>query len=314
MVKHGSIALALVSLMVLSSSVIAQSATLFRDVTVSDYFYEATERFARTGLLKGYPNGRFGPHDYVTRGQVAVILDRYDTTVIQPLRSHIELIRRELGMGYCGDSTVQTAEQCDDGNQIDGDGCTKECIAEIHCSGGYKVGETFPATDGCNTCTCTESGVACTTMACSATKCFNSTECAQGQVCTTEQGDCRYPCPAGAECVQACAGVCIAAPSLPSSSSSAQVQRTCQQQEEAIDALFEQEFSCTEDADCALLTRGCSPYLTCGKPVAKHQLQTISDTINSYATSCGGNEPQVCAGCVELSVRCDRGVCALNEE
>jgi large repetitive protein len=34
------------------------------------------------------------------------------------------------GSGYCGDSKVDAREQCDDGNNIDGDGCSASCLTE----------------------------------------------------------------------------------------------------------------------------------------------------------------------------------------
>lgn len=182
---------------------------LFPDVAPNDYFYDAVNRFAKKGIINGYATGRFGPHDYVTRGQTAVIIDRYDQQVIRRLREQVEQMRAELGLGRCGDSQVQLGEECDDGNGLSGDGCSAECLNEIHCSGGYRIGDRYPAPDGCNICTCTEAGIACTERACTQKKCFSSAECPQGEICSVEEGDCRYPCPKGAVCIQACAGVCI---------------------------------------------------------------------------------------------------------
>ncbi|MBM3231376.1 hypothetical protein FJZ28_03560, partial [Candidatus Peregrinibacteria bacterium] len=106
----------------------------------------------------------------------------------------------------------QVGEECDDGNTTGADGCSAECLTELHCAGGYKLGEKFTAPDGCNVCTCTEAGVACTERACTQKKCFTRADCSSGEICSVEQGDCRYPCPKGAVCIQACAGVCIAPP------------------------------------------------------------------------------------------------------
>ena len=185
------------------------SGSLFPDVVPQDYFSDAVNRFARKGIITGYETGRFAPHDYVTRGQAAVIVDRYDQLVIARLREQVEQMREQLGLGYCGDGAVQVGEQCDDGNSLSADGCSAECLSEIHCAGGYKVGDRYPAPDGCNICTCTEAGIACTERACSQTKCFSSQECSDGEICSVEEGDCRFPCPEGAVCIQACAGVCI---------------------------------------------------------------------------------------------------------
>jgi hypothetical protein len=35
-----------------------------------------------------------------------------------------------------------------------------------HAGTDYEVGDTFPAGDGCNTCSCTDQGVACTIIGC----------------------------------------------------------------------------------------------------------------------------------------------------
>ena len=182
---------------------------MFPDVVPNDYFYDSVTRFAKKGIIKGYNNGRYAPHDYVTRGQVAVIVDRYDQQVVRRMREQLEVMRQQLGLGICGDGEVQVGEVCDDGNLLSGDGCSAECLLEIHCAGGYKIGDRYPAPDGCNICTCTEVGIACTESACTLKKCFSSGECAQSEICSVEEGDCRYPCPVGAVCIQACAGVCI---------------------------------------------------------------------------------------------------------
>src|SRR3989344_6462082 len=85
---------------------------MFPDVLPNDYFYDAVTRFAKKGIVKGYENGRFAPHDYVTRGQVSVIVDRYDQLVIRRLREQVEQMRMELGLGRCGDESVQTGGEC----------------------------------------------------------------------------------------------------------------------------------------------------------------------------------------------------------
>lgn len=199
--------------MLLSGVTVAQVTSMrFPDVQTGAYFASAVDRLSRKGIIKGYDDGRFAPFDYVTRGQVAVMLDRYDQTSVIHMRQQIEQIRFELGFGICGDGTAQVGEDCDDGNMTGGDGCSADCITELHCAGGYKVGESFTAPDGCNICTCTQAGVACTERTCSQKKCFATSECAQSEICSVEQGDCRYPCPKGAVCIQACAGVCIPKP------------------------------------------------------------------------------------------------------
>ena len=221
-------------------------ALMFPDVVPNDYFYDAVTRFAKKGIVKGYNNGRFAPHDYVTRGQVSVIVDRYDQQVIRLMREQVELMRQQLGLGRCGDGEVQVGEVCDDGNVLSGDGCSAECLSEIHCAGGYKVGDRYPGPDGCNICTCTEVGIACTERACTQKKCFSSGECAQSEICSVEEGDCRYPCPAGAVCIQACAGVCI-----PKTSTAVCGNGVCEEGESAVPDRTGALLYCPQDCELA---------------------------------------------------------------
>lgn len=48
----------------------------FPDVTSDDWFFDVARRAAGTGLIAGYADGRFGPKDVITRGQLATILWR----------------------------------------------------------------------------------------------------------------------------------------------------------------------------------------------------------------------------------------------
>ncbi len=88
----------------------------FSDVGSSSYFFEAINEMSRLGIINGYGNGRFGPNDTVTRGQVAVMLSRYDHTVIDPLRAQIAALDAKVGLttnaGQC------KPYQCADGVSI----------------------------------------------------------------------------------------------------------------------------------------------------------------------------------------------------
>jgi len=60
-----------------------------------------------------------------------------------------------------------------------------------------------PVKDGCV--------VGCGTQKCENTEeklCFSSAQCADGQICTVDLGECRSACREGQVCIQACAGVC----------------------------------------------------------------------------------------------------------
>ncbi|MDP7477244.1 MAG: S-layer homology domain-containing protein [Candidatus Peribacteraceae bacterium] len=348
---------------------------MFPDVLPNDYFFDSVTRFAKKGIVNGYNNGSFSPHDYVTRGQVTVIVDRYDQQVVRKMRDQIELMRNQLGLGSCGDGEVQVGEDCDDENLLSGDGCSAECLQEIHCAGGYKIGDRYPAPDGCNTCTCTESGIACTERSCTLKKCFTSGECAQSEICSVEEGDCRYPCPVGAVCIQACAGVClprensgVCGNNICDEGESAFPDRTgnllycpqdcslggavcgdaicsageadeyrledeglqlirrgtcsedceggltaCEQQKKSVDIQFTSNMSCSHDEDCTVFVRGCSPYQTCGKPIRKDSILTVTASVLDYVDECGGEEPSLCAGCIPNSAVCKNNVCAIVE-
>lgn len=49
----------------------------FPDVKPGKYYYEAVRWVSARGLINGYKNGNFGPNDFVTREQLAVICTNY---------------------------------------------------------------------------------------------------------------------------------------------------------------------------------------------------------------------------------------------
>ncbi len=102
----------------------------FRDVPQGAYFSPSVQELVRKGIVQGYEDGRFGPEDFVTRAQVAVMIDRYDQQIVSPMREQIAELRAKGGAGRCADGTVQKGEQCDDGHASNGDGCSSECLPE----------------------------------------------------------------------------------------------------------------------------------------------------------------------------------------
>lgn len=48
----------------------------------------------------------------------------------------------------------------------DDDGGDDVPVTCTHAGTDYEIGDTFPAGDGCNTCSCTDMGVACTIIGC----------------------------------------------------------------------------------------------------------------------------------------------------
>lgn len=296
------------STLTLSISASAQGGTVFSDVVDGTYFTDAVHKLMKRGVIRGYDDGRFGPQDFVTRGQVSVLLDRYDQTVVEPLRMQIELLRSELGLGRCGDQSVQLGEECDDGNMFNGDGCSRDCTKEILCMGKYREGETFAAPDGCNTCTCGRDGqIACTEMACvDDPKCTSSSECAEDEICSTERGDCLSACPPGSVvCPTVCAGYCIPAETDPSQ------QAACEKQEEILYNALDADYFCNRDADCRIFSQSC-PYITCAAAVNKDQLPVLQSLAEVFLDQCN-DEPIPCAGCIQTDVICEEGVCTLLE-
>ncbi|MCA9665686.1 MAG: hypothetical protein KC503_08870 [Myxococcales bacterium] len=55
----------------------------------------------------------------------------------------------------------------------------------------YSIGDTFPAADGCNECTCTQSGIACTKKNCAPKSCTSNADCTvAGTFCKQAAGQC----------------------------------------------------------------------------------------------------------------------------
>ena len=71
--KKKLLSLALAALLAASSAVGASAAT-FSD-TAGHWAESAIERWSGYGVINGY-NGRFMPNDKITRGEMAVILDK----------------------------------------------------------------------------------------------------------------------------------------------------------------------------------------------------------------------------------------------
>src|SRR3990167_4117553 len=59
-----------------SVSAASLGSSVFPDVPAGSYFDSAVGDMYAAGIITGYSNGKFGPNDYVTRGQVAVLMQR----------------------------------------------------------------------------------------------------------------------------------------------------------------------------------------------------------------------------------------------
>lgn len=139
----------------------------------------------------------------------------YDQLLVQPLRLQLTSLQQQSGLPYCGDGNVDAGEQCDDGNAAVGDGCTASCLREgfLEClTGARPAGELFRGPDGCDWCVCTEGGgIACLDAVCPGgqTQCLATADCARGEICSTERGDCQSPCAPNQSCIQVCSGTCV---------------------------------------------------------------------------------------------------------
>jgi hypothetical protein len=79
MVPRFSHTLALLLGLGITATVAAASlrgSSIFPDVAPGSYYDEAIGAMYSAGIIKGYSDGRFGPDEFVTRGQVAVMMQR----------------------------------------------------------------------------------------------------------------------------------------------------------------------------------------------------------------------------------------------
>ncbi len=308
----------------------AGGAAFFNDVEHQAYYNAPAAAMARKGIVKGYDDGRFGPNDPVTRGQVVTMLHRYDQSVVQPLREQIAKLRDMMNLGRCGDGQKQIGEQCDDGNVVSGDGCSAECLKEFKPK-PVPVAKKKCVIGGCSGQLCGEEGddLTSTCEFHDEYRCFKKSVCerqANGQcdwTLTQEYKECIediFPgagcpedvkiCPDGSDVVRNAALNCEFNP-CPSGSQS------CEDREQKLADLIRSKRACRTDDDCSVLVRACGPFMTCGKPVSTGALGDVKIAIADYIRACPGeeatlNNPGSCVGCAPRSAVCERGFCMLN--
>ncbi|MEK7137165.1 MAG: S-layer homology domain-containing protein [Patescibacteria group bacterium] len=294
-------------------------ADAYSDVEDDSVYGSAIQEMTLLGFLQGYGNNLFGPNDAVTRGQMSILVKRLRDREIKALHAQVEEMRATLDLGTCGDSSVQTGEECDDENTESGDGCSAECLQEVlqdGCPGGYAFGEEFPADDGCNVCVCSPSGIACTKMHCS-----SPTEpvieepvaiepeeiaapeniapaCGNG-ICEHDENTLpphrRFYCP------QDCTG-------------EASRTQMCETLTEDFLDIPENYRACQADADCVELEQSC-PFLTCGIAVNKSNYPTLGIEKEEVMETCRreGNI-KACVTCPFSAAVCLEGRCTLVQE
>ncbi len=87
----------------------------------------------------------------------------------------------------------------------------------------------------------------------------------------------------------------------------------CKEKEQELANFIRSKRACRTDDDCSVLVRGCSPFLTCGKPVNNASLGDVKVAIAEFIKGCpaeGG--PSVCALCEPREALCHQGFCRLD--
>ena len=84
---------------------------VFGDVSGGTYYDNAVGDMYSAGIITGYSDGRFGPNDYVTRGQVAVMMQRFKAHLTgQPIVvSSSSRSRRVVSSSSSQDTTTNSA-------------------------------------------------------------------------------------------------------------------------------------------------------------------------------------------------------------
>lgn len=306
-------------------------ADAYSDVPSDSGNAAAIEEMTMLGFLQGYGNGLFGPNDAVTRGQMAILMQRLRDREIKALHAQVEELRAALSLGACGDGTMQTGEECDDGNSESADGCSAECLKEIlqdGCPGGpvrpdgrpgkYSFGEEFPAEDGCNVCVCSPSGIACTKMHCSPPEEPVAEEeeeilepieeaAAPNMAPTCGNGICEHdentiPPHRRFYCPQDCTGETSISP------------RVCEAFTKEFLEIPESYKTCLADEDCTEIEQSC-PFLTCGIAVNKSSYPTLGIEKAEVMETCRreGNIKS-CVTCPFSAPVCQNGQCVLVQE
>jgi hypothetical protein len=82
---------------------------VFPDVASGSFYDSAVGEMYNLGIIKGYDNGKFGPDDAVTRGQLAVMLQRFRDNLVNSGVSVSSSSRNNSSMSSSSSSSVATS-------------------------------------------------------------------------------------------------------------------------------------------------------------------------------------------------------------
>ena len=97
--------------LVLSLTAFAVAKTrFFPDVEKGSWYESAVNNLSDMGVINGYPNGKFGPNDKVSRAELAKVLDTYNQSNVEPLKYQIGRFHQKGRKELMGASWKKYAE------------------------------------------------------------------------------------------------------------------------------------------------------------------------------------------------------------
>lgn len=166
----------------------------------------------RSGIIDGYPDSTFRGEKFINVAEgMKIAVNAFNIPLPMYIRApdnwYDPYIDAVSGRGVFGGAERDPAHLL---TRAEMAFLVRALSTDLSQCEGHVLGETYKSSDGCNTCTCTEHGGACTKMACPIPEklCTSTSDCAPGLTCSTERGDCRSLCAEGQMCPSVCAGVC----------------------------------------------------------------------------------------------------------
>ncbi|MDO8648747.1 MAG: Calx-beta domain-containing protein [Candidatus Peregrinibacteria bacterium] len=101
-----------------------KGSVIFSDVQPGSFYDDAVGEMYELGVIKGYEDGKFGPNDYVTRGQLAVMFSRF---------------RGEAGAEVSSSRRARSSSSADEGElEEDSSSSTAESNASVGAQGAIR--------------------------------------------------------------------------------------------------------------------------------------------------------------------------------